>query len=224
MVPTQPLRVFVFSKTAGYRHTSIPAGVAAIRNLGSTTGKFTTEASEDAEMINDEGLRCYDVVLFLNNTGDFLSSQQLAALRAYVQTGKGFVGVHAAAAGMAAESWYGELIGACFNGHPEPQSGCLKIECHGHPVNFTQEQSWDWFDEWYNFKSNPRDKVTVTMSIDEKGYTGGTMGVDHPISWCRDFEGARTFYTSLGHFDEAYEDERFMAHLLNGILWAGRVL
>jgi type 1 glutamine amidotransferase len=49
------------------------------------------------------------------------------------------------------------------------------------------------------------------------------MGNDHPLAWCREFDGGRSFYTALGHFDEAYQDEAFMKHVLNGILWAARL-
>ena len=62
--------------------------------------------------------------------------------------------------------------------------------------------------------------MTVLLSIDEQQYEGGSMGEDHPLAWCRNYDGGRSFYTSLGHFDAAYEDDSFMGHVLNGILWA----
>jgi type 1 glutamine amidotransferase len=85
---------------------------------------------------------------------------------------------------------------------------------------------WGWFDEWYNFKANPKSvgDVHVLLSVDEGSYEGGEHGADHPIAWCQEFEGGRSFYTALGHFDEAYQDEAFMRQLLNGILWAARII
>jgi type 1 glutamine amidotransferase len=77
-------------------------------------------------------------------------------------------------------------------------------------------------DEWYNFKAHPRktsDGLNMLLAVDEKSYDGGVHGDDHPIAWCHTFDGGRCFYTSLGHFDEAYEDERFMGQLLGGIFW-----
>ncbi len=50
------------------------------------------------------------------------------------------------------------------------------------------------------------------------------MGPDHPLAWCHEFDGARCFYTALGHFDAAYSDPTFMAQTLNAILWAARVI
>jgi Trehalose utilisation len=45
---TAPLeKVLVFSKTAGFRHDSIPNGIAAIQQLGTENG-FQVDATEDA--------------------------------------------------------------------------------------------------------------------------------------------------------------------------------
>ncbi|KAI1359440.1 Crp/FNR family transcriptional regulator [Xylaria arbuscula] len=218
--------VFVFSKTVAYRHDSIPAGIEGLKNLGASSNSFNVTASEDASLINAPFLSRFKVVLFLSTSGEFLTAEQLQGLKAYVNNGGGFVGVHCAASGMYAEPWYGELVGAYFAGHPEPQHGAVKVEAEnkGHFIMSGFPAEMGWFDEWYNFKTNPRGKVTVLLSTDEGLYKGGTMGGDHPLAWCREFDGGRTFYTALGHFDEAYRDKTFMSHLLNGILWAARVV
>ncbi|KAI1271517.1 carboxylesterase-like protein [Xylaria sp. FL0933] len=218
--------VFVFSKTAGYRHDSISAGIKGLTDLGVSSGSFNITASEDASLINAQFLSRFRVVVFLSTSGEFLTSEQLNGLKTYVNDGGGFVGIHCAAAGMYSEPWYGELVGAYFAGHPEPQRGVVRVEgeSKGHVIVSGMPEEMEWLDEWYNFKVNPRGKVTVLLSIDEELYEGGTMGPDHPIAWCREFDGGRTFYTALGHFDEAYRDKAFMGHLLKGILWAARVI
>ncbi|KAI2620939.1 glycosyl hydrolase [Hypomontagnella submonticulosa] len=216
--------VLVFSKTAGYRHDSIPAGIESIRRLGISSGAFTVNASEDASVISFENLSRYAVVIFLQTSGNFINDEQLTGLQSYVRGGGGFVGIHCAADGLKRDPWYGELVGAVFTDHPKPQPGVLTIEDRGHPIVSKLPEKWEWFDEWYNFHTNPRAKVNVLLSINEDAYQGGKMGKDHPLAWCREFDGGRSFYTSLGHFDEAYEDEIFTSHLLNGILWAARKL
>ncbi|KAI0378490.1 glycosyl hydrolase [Hypomontagnella monticulosa] len=212
--------VLVFSKTAGYRHESIPAGIESIKRLGISSSAFTVDASEDASVINIENLSRYTVVIFLQTSGNFLDDDQLASLQSYVRGGGGFVGIHCAADGLKRDTWYGELVGAVFTDHPKPQPGILTIEERSHPIVSRLPDKWEWFDEWYNFDASPRTNVTVLLSINEELYQGGTMGKDHPLAWCREFDGGRSFYTSLGHFDEAYENEDFTSHLLNGILWA----
>lgn len=221
MATQDAFKVLIFSKTAAYRHASIPAGIRAIQKLGSTSG-FSTDASEDASIITATNLAQYAVVIFLQTSGDFLNEKQLESLKSYVRSGKGFVGIHGASSGLKNVPWYGELVGAQFTDHPKPQNGILKVENRDHFIVSGLPGEWAWFDEWYNFRSNPRQKVSVLISIDEAEYDGGTMGSDHPIAWCREFEGGRTFYTSLGHFEEAYEDATFLSHILNGILWVAR--
>ena len=54
----EPFSVLVFSKTAGFRHDSIPAGIAAIQQLGAANG-FTVDATEDAAAFTDANLAKY---------------------------------------------------------------------------------------------------------------------------------------------------------------------
>ncbi|KAI1339462.1 carboxylesterase-like protein [Xylariaceae sp. FL0016] len=215
-------RVLVFSKTAGYRHDSIDAGIQCIENLGSESRQFMVDASEDAQLINETHLSQYTVLVLLQNSGDFLDQDQLKGVQKFVRNGGGVVGIHCAAAGMTAEPWYGDLIGAVFTDHPEPQDGLVKVEDNAHPIVSHFQRDFNWHDEWYNFAASPRAKgVKVLLSIDEGSYRGGNgMGENHPLAWCREFDGGRSFYTSLGHFDAAYTNEMFHQHLLSGILWA----
>ncbi|KAK5635629.1 hypothetical protein RRF57_011341 [Xylaria bambusicola] len=224
MSSSDKFNIFVFSKTVGYRHDSIPAGIEGLKNLGTSTNSFSVTASEDSCLINANFLSRFKVVVFLSTSGEFLTGEELQGLKTFVNNGGGFVGIHCAAAGMYEEPWYGELVGAYFADHPEPQHGVVKVENKDHVIMSEFPEEVKWFDEWYNFKSNPRGKVTVLLSTDESLYQGGTMGCDHPLAWCREFDGGRAFYTALGHFDEAYRDRTFITHLLNGILWAAHVV
>src|SRR5229473_1079521 len=55
----------IFSKTTGFRHSSIPNGIAAIGELGAANG-FTVDATEDSSFFTDENLAGYQVVIFLS--------------------------------------------------------------------------------------------------------------------------------------------------------------
>ncbi|KAH8727272.1 class I glutamine amidotransferase-like protein [Phaeosphaeriaceae sp. PMI808] len=82
----------------------------------------------------------------------------------------------------------------------------------------------NWKDEWYNFRSHPRENVDLKILLkgDPDSFQGGKMGEDHPLAWCQNFGGRRSFFTALGHFDEAYEDDWYMDQILRGILWTTR--
>ncbi|MEV4416757.1 ThuA domain-containing protein, partial [Catellatospora sp. NPDC049609] len=64
-------KVLVFSKTAGFRHSSIPHGVTAIQQLGAANG-FTVTATEDANQFTTANLAQYQAVIWLSTTGDVL--------------------------------------------------------------------------------------------------------------------------------------------------------
>src|SRR5690606_33442693 len=67
----RPRRVLVFTKTAGFRHDSIPVGVAALTVLGEKTGACAVTHTEDAGLFADaERLATFDAVCMLNTTGD----------------------------------------------------------------------------------------------------------------------------------------------------------
>ncbi|KAB5550806.1 ThuA-like domain-containing protein [Coniochaeta sp. 2T2.1] len=249
-----PLGVLVFSKTAGFRHESIPAGIAAFQRLAdeSQTAEsnqplaFTVTATEDASVFSDAGLSKFGVIVLLQASGDFLDATQLEALKRFVRARGGIVGVHCASTGMPSDPWYGRMIGAVFTDHPVPQHGVVTVNDPNHVIirgtigkgkgtwhtsdELPQQTSagagvrWECFDEWYNYAQNPRSvgNIHVLYSVDETTYEGGKHGQDHPIAWCQEFEGARIFYTALGHFDEAYSDEAFVGQLANAIAWTSR--
>ncbi|MET8781295.1 MULTISPECIES: ThuA domain-containing protein [unclassified Streptomyces] len=212
-------RVLVFSKTAGFRHDSIPDGVAAVQQLGETSG-FAVDATEDAGAFTSKNLKRYDAVVFLSTTGDVLDSTQQSAFEGYIRHGGAYVGIHAAADTEYDWEFYGGLAGAYFQSHPAIQQAEVDVEDRAHPATSELARTWERTDEWYNYRSNPRERAHVLASLDESSYTGGTMNGDHPIAWCQNYQGGRAFYTGGGHTKESYTDPAFLRHLRGGITWA----
>jgi cytochrome c len=83
--------VLVFSRTTGFRHDSIPDGIAAIETLGVEHG-FSVVATEDGRSFTDATLSRFKAVVFLSTTGDVLDHDQKAAFERYIRAGGGFVG------------------------------------------------------------------------------------------------------------------------------------
>jgi type 1 glutamine amidotransferase len=219
----RPYDVLVFSKTVGFRHDSIAAGIQAIRELGVANG-FTVTATEDAKAFTTGKLARYEAVVFLNTTGDVLNNAQQRAFESYIHAGGGYVGVHSAADTEYGWSFYGDLVGAYFASHPAIQQADVKVEDRAHPATAHLPQTWTRTDEWYNYQTNARSTAHVLAALDESSYSGGGMGADHPHSWCKTYAGGRSFYTGGGHTQESYADPAFRAHLLGGIRYAaGRV-
>ncbi|GDY46453.1 hypothetical protein SANT12839_073350 [Streptomyces antimycoticus] len=212
-------RVLVFSKTAGFRHDSIPDGIAAIQDLGAQGG-FAVDATEDPAAFSPDNLARYDAVVFLSTTGDVLDATQQSAFEGYIQAGGGYVGVHAAADTEYDWAFYGGLAGAYFQSHPAIQPATVDVEDRAHPATAHLGATWDRTDEWYNYRTNPRERAHVLATLDESSYQGGSMGEDHPIAWCQEYQGGRAFYTGFGHTKESYADPAFRRHLLGGIRYA----
>lgn len=213
------VRVLVFTKTAGFRHESIPAGIAALCALGEDDG-LAVELTGDAGAFTDSNLARFDGVVFLNTTGDVLDTDQEGAFERYVRGGGGFAGVHSASDTEHGWPWYGELVGARFVSHPQVQQATVQVVEGTHPSTRGLPAAWIRTDEWYDFDSAPSAGIQVLATVDEASYQGGSMGVPHPIAWYHGFEGGRSWYTGMGHTTESYAEPDFLDHLRGGVLWA----
>jgi cytochrome c len=214
---TREIKVLIFSKTASFRHESIPFGIDAIRNMGKQHG-FSVDTTENSEVFKEKTLKNYNVIVFLNTTGNVLNDAQQLEMNRWIQAGGGFVGVHAAADTEYEWQWYGDLVGAYFNGHPNDpnvRDATVKVVDKAHISTKHLPESWKRTDEWYNYK-DIRPEINILLNLDEKSYEGGTNGDNHPMAWYRDFDGGRTWYTGLGHTNECYQDKDFL-----GLLWGG---
>jgi cytochrome c len=211
--------VLVFSKTAGYRHDSIGAGVQAIRSLGENNG-FTVDATEDDKVFTDESLSKYREIIFLSTTGEVLGADQRAAFERFIQHGGGFVGIHSASDTGYEWPWYGGLVGNYFRSHPLIQRATLEVVDASHPSTRHLPIRWTRVDEWYDFRNEFDPAISVLIRIDERSYRGGQMGAMHPMSWCHEYGGGRAWYTALGHTNAAYSEPPFLDHIRGGILWA----
>jgi uncharacterized protein len=235
-------RVLVYSRTAGYRHASIPLGVATVEQLGAEHG-FDVVATEDPGAFTDRTLRRFTAVVFLNTTGEVMTPRGRAALRRWVLAGGGWAGVHSAADTEYDWPFYTRLLaGGRFLAHPLQQPGMVVREAPRHLSTRHLPERWQVpFEEFYSFTANPRDRAKVLLSIDESTYmqdpntshlpsesfpdgyepVSGVMG-DHPMSWQHRVGGGLSWYTALGHEVGMYLDPAYRKHLLGGLLTVTR--
>lgn len=211
-------KVLVFSKTNGFRHSSIPDGIKAIREIGASDG-FEVYATEDSAYFTEPNLKQYQAVVFLNTTGNILSAAEKKTFENYIRHGGGFVGIHAASDTEYEWPFYEKMVGAQFLSHPEIQEADLIVSTKKHPATAFLPDIWHRKDEWYNFK-NLNAATTLLLQIDETSYTGGKNGKNHPMSWYHAYEGGRAFYTALGHTEASYTEPLFIQHIAGGLRYA----
>ena len=210
--------VLVFTKTKAYRHKNISDGVYALREIGK--GIFVVEQTEDSGVFTSDNLKRFSAVVFFSTTGDVLNKEQQAAFEHYIHSGGGFVGIHAAADTEYDWPWYGQLVGAWFKDHTEVILATVRREDKTHISTIDFPDSWRRADEWYRFRTNPRESVRVLVTVNDQDLGKVTMNGDHPISWMHEFEGGRAWYTGMGHTKESFLEPEFKKHVLGGIVWA----
>lgn len=218
--------ILVFTRTLGFRHLSIGDAQTFFHALPAEEG-IRASVTEDPTVFNDDFLARFEVIVFVNTTGDVLEEAQQAAVERFVRSGKGYVGVHSAADTEYQWPWYGRLVGAYFRSHPLlPVTVDVTTEDDTHPATEHLEPKFSFTDEIYNFDRNPRRDNSILLTVDETGFIypntdrGPSMGADHPIAWYKEFEGGRSFYTNLGHQQGTWALPAFQKHLLAGIRWA----
>lgn len=215
--PVTP-RVLVFSRTEGFRHDSIPDGIAALTEVAKRRG-WAIDFTEDNTVFTPVNLKRYGTVVFLCTTGDVLDNPEQSAFEAFVRAGGGYVGIHSASDTEYDWGWYGQLVGAYFMSHPNIQPGTVRIEAPTHPTMRHLPNPWRRTDEWYDFRTNPRGQVSVLASLDPKSYQGGRMPDDHPVVWAHEKFGGRAWYTAMGHTKESYTESAFMKTVEEAIAW-----
>lgn len=214
-------RVLVFSKTQGWYHESIPTGISAIQKMGAKNG-FVVDTTKNAAYFSDDSLKNYGAVIFLSTTLDVLDAGQEKAFERYIQSGGGFVGIHAAADTEYDWPWYNKLVGAYFLNHPNDpnvRQAIIEVKDTTHLATKGLPSRWERKDEWYNYKSiNP--DINILATLDENSYEGGENGENHPIAWYHAYDGGRAFYTGGGHTEESFNEPLFLQHILGGIRYA----
>ncbi|GAA0399086.1 hypothetical protein GCM10009541_47700 [Micromonospora gifhornensis] len=216
-------KVLVFTRSADGAHPATSASVDAIRQLGKQR-RFTVDVTDDARKFREPHLKQFRAVVFLNTSGEVLDDDQRAAFEKYLRAGGGFVGVHSAIEAEPGWDFLDEVLGTRAVGAATPASAAtVTVADRVHPASASLPERWTTTDRWYNFAANVRGFSHVLATVDEKTYAGGSMGFDHPITWCKDYQGGHSFYTGLGATPESFSGTDLRAHLGGAIQWAAGV-
>lgn len=229
---SKQFNALLFTKTAGHHHKSIPVAVDAMERLANQH-HFNLAWHQDARKFTPKFLSKFDVVIFLNTSGDVLNEKEQLALKEFVESGKGFVAIHGALASEANWPWFGKLLGHRMRIHPPLQTArIMPINLKFPGMGLFPSTLW-WTDEWYELTIEGIKDIHYLLKVDESTYKpkakwksrnleGKGMGEFHPLSWCHRIGNAHIFATSLGHSAQAYNSDMFLQHLYGGIYWAAK--
>lgn len=165
-----------------------------------------TETTAD---LNSENLNKYDgLVIYANH--EYLSPDQEAAMKAFVEGGKGLIPLHSATGCFKNSDWYITTIGGQFASHGEAEfTG--KILKADHPI-MQGINEFTTGDETY-VHQRINDDMEVLMVREENGKS-------EPYTWVRNVGKGRVFYTAYGHDERTWQNLDFLNLVKNGILWA----
>jgi PKD repeat protein len=207
-------------------------GLQQLRQLGLDRG-FTLEATSDTTIVNAADLAGFRAVGFLNTTGDLLTDGQQVAFEAYFHAGGGFLGLGSAIETESDWPFLTALLGTRATSRTAAQQGTVKVADRGHVATRDLPEYWTRTDAWYNFRDNVRGESHVLATVVERPFTtqlsgeqlhgiDGTMGADHPVAWCKDYRGGRSFYTS-GSTSAIAAEADFGEHVAGAFEWTAGV-
>lgn len=236
--PKARRKLLIYTRTAGFRHSSIPVGVQAITMMGDQTHAYLAYHTEDESFFAPEKLKTFDAVFMLNTTGDCLrpkgdnaeevkrrEEELKKSLVDFVQGGKGLMGVHAATDTYHNWKAYNQMMGGVFAGHPWTKLVPIKNLEPTHPLNAMFDgKDFEINDEIYQFtltSALPTERKFL-LALDTSKMPDARRGIrkeagPYPISWVSTYGKGRTFYCSLGHREEIYCEPAMLKHYLAGI-------
>lgn len=222
-------KALLITETNGWHHDSIVTAVPAMQELAKLHDFDLVWPNNLSAVLTDKGLAGFDVIIFMLTTGDILNDEQQGAVERFVQSGKGFVGIHTATDTEYDWPWYTKMLGAQFHIHPAVQTATVVVQDRNFPGMDRFAPRALRTEEWYQFKAPLPADFHVLLTVDESTYNphadwgskqGEGMGAFHPISWYHEYDGGRAFSTALGHLPATYGDADFLHHVYGGIYWA----
>jgi plastocyanin len=221
--------------------------------LGGAAGSCDN-ADKNPRIFTAANLAQYDAILLLNASsgppGPLWNDAQRAAIISYVQGGGGIAGVHNATdmgTGQATWDWWdgspNSAVGTAMAGHAATNINNVaqvQVADHNHLSTSDLPDSYGFGDEHYNYRRNVRGTHHVLATLDERTYAPGAngMGQDHPITWCRLYDGdnvqdgtstpkpyndGRVWTTGMGHFGASYTENggnnNLIKQIVGGVRW-----
>jgi type 1 glutamine amidotransferase len=245
--PKAKRKILIYSKTAGFRHDSIPIGSKAIEMMGDKTGAYTAFHTEDESFFEPEKLKAFDAVFMMNTTGDCLlpkhdknnpaevkeararEAMLKKSLEDFVSSGKGLAGVHSATDTYGGWKESNKMMGGAFVSHPWHKMVPVKIADPKSPITAAFDgKNFEIADEIYMFRDDTAlatdRRYLLVLDFEKmsaKDQEGGKRkDGTYPIAWINTYGKGHCFYCSLGHRQEIYWNPTILKHYLAGIQYA----
>ena len=217
-----------YSETTEPDHVQFAHDAVKFLSERAANGHFTFESSSKWEDLNDERLKGYQLVIWLNESPS--NAEQRRAFERYIEHGGAWLGFHAAAYNDKDTNWpwfVSFLGGAVFsiNSWP-PLPAAISVDDPAHPVMTGIPHEFESpSNEWYVWKPNPRDSksVHVLATLPSSNYPMGFKDIltsgDLPVVWTN--TKYKMLYMNMGHGDKIFTSPTQNRMIDNAVNWLG---
>ena len=195
--------------TGGIIHDWKGCGDEIERILRSSADLDVTRVNDDLSALVSPNLDPYNALVFYWTRGEISDDQRDGLLR-WLESGRGFAGVHSACASFWDSREFHDMLGGMFKTHPKPRDYLVEIVDREHPIT-RGIADFKAHDEQYIMELAP--DIHVLASAEHEG-------VNVPAAWTKSWGGGRVFYLALGHDPAACRNETFAELLIRGSIWA----
>lgn len=185
------------------------ANQAELKSLTETASskKIGIDTTSNPAGFNENTLRNYHAVVFLNTSANRLDFRQAAELQRFIQAGGGFAGVGKAASASYKWLWYEKILGGKMAGNQLENPVQLNLITNAGIGKTTLPPLWKITDKPLVFTNLPTRCKPVLLDV---------MGKTWAWYYTTD-EGGKLFYTALGCEPSAYSNPDFINHIWSGI-------
>lgn len=211
---TGPIRVLFVGHEAEHHPSSIYAPML-MQALGREAIWFDYVTTPEAAFADVAFLDHYDAVLLYANH-EKIDPAHWANLKAFIESGRGFVPVHCASWCFQNIPEFDEVVGGRFANHNTSVFRPRTIAPDHEAIR--DVPGFEAFDETYVHKNhNPQDRTVLQV---REVAEDDNITEPEPWTWVRTQGKGRVFYTASGHDERVWSLPEFHELLKSGILWS----
>jgi type 1 glutamine amidotransferase len=190
---------------------------------------FVFDVTTDWEQLNDDNLKNYQVVVWLN---EFPHNQaERRAFEKFMTSGGAWLGFHVSGYNDQDTKWpwFVDFMGGAvfYNNNWPPLPAKLIVDDNTHPATQHLPKNYTApINEWYGWKPNPRANkdIKVLVTLDPANYPLGKKDIitsgDIPVVWTN--TKYRMLYMNMGHGDKIFDCQTQNTMFQDAILWLGK--
>jgi type 1 glutamine amidotransferase len=189
---------------------------------------FVFDVTTDWEKLNDENLKNYQVVVWLNEFPH--NEAERRAFEKFMANGGGWLGLHVSGYNdqYTKWPWFVDFMGGAvfYNNNWPPLPAKMIVDDNTHPATKRLPKSYMApINEWYGWKPNPRDNkdIKVLVTLDPSNYPLGKKNIiangDIPVVWTN--TKYKMLYMNMGHGDKVLTSDTQNQMFEDAMMWLG---